>query len=124
MLVRNLRKAGDYERAILSQEENLRMSIANDRNVAQAVAQSRQGMLPELTAQQQKSKEEELTDKVAIQAKAQENLLSLYPKETVAKYMAGLNQDQLTYLIIAGSLKFVTLTTRLISRLMPVLKRV
>jgi hypothetical protein len=98
MLVRNLRKAGDYERAILSQEENLRMAIANDRNVAQAKAQARQGMLPELTTQQQKSKEEELTDKIAIQAKAQENLLSLYPKETVAKYMAGLNQDQLTYL--------------------------
>lgn len=98
MLVRNLRKSGDYQRAILSQDENLRMAIANDRNVAVAKAQARMGMLPELTALQQKSKEEELTDLVAITAKAQENLLSLYPKETVAKFMAGLTKDNLTYL--------------------------
>lgn len=98
MLVRNLRKAGDYERAILSQDENLRMAIANDRNVAQAKAQARQGMVPELTRDQQRSKEEELTDAIAIQAKAQENLLSLYSKELVAKYLQGLTIDQLTYL--------------------------
>jgi hypothetical protein len=98
MLVRNLRKTGDYQRAILSQDENLRMAIANDRNVAQAKAQARMGMVPELTALQQKSKEEELTDLVAIKAKAQENLLTLYTKEKVAEYMAGLSNDQLTYL--------------------------
>ena len=98
MLVRNLRKAGDYERAILSQDEILRMAIANDRNVAQAKAQARQGMLPELTRDQQRSKEEELTDAIAIQAKAQENLLSLYSKELVAKYLQGLTNDQMTYL--------------------------
>jgi len=98
MLVRNLRKTGDYQRAILSQDENLRMAIANDRNVAQAKAQARMGMMPELTTQQQKSKEEELTDLVAIKAKAQENLMSLYPKETVAKFMAGLTKDNMTYL--------------------------
>lgn len=98
MLVRNLRKAGDYERAILSQEENLRMAIANDRNVSQAKAQARQGMLPELTRYQMRSKEEELTDAISIQGKAQENLLSLYPKETVSKFMEGLSQDDMTYL--------------------------
>jgi len=98
MLVRNLRKSGDYQRAILSQDENLRMAIANDRNVAVAKAQARQGMTPELNTQQKMSKEEELTDLVAITAKAQENLLSLYPKETVAKFMAGLTKDNMTYL--------------------------
>lgn len=98
MLVRNLRKAGDYERSLLSQEENLKMAIANDRNIAQARAQARQGMVPELTREQQRSKEEELTDAIAIQAKAQENLLSLYPKEQVAKFMDGLTTDDMTYL--------------------------
>jgi hypothetical protein len=98
MLVRNLRKAGDYERAILSQEENLRMAIANDRNVSQAKAQARQGMLPELTKDQMRSKEEELTDAISIQGKALENLLSLYSKETAAKYMEGLSTDDMTYL--------------------------
>jgi hypothetical protein len=98
MLVRNLRKSGDYQRAILSQDENLRMAIANDRNVAVAKAQARIGMTPELNTQQKMSKEEELTDLVAITAKAQENLLSLYPKETVAKFMAGLTKDNMTYL--------------------------
>jgi hypothetical protein len=98
MLVRNLRKQGDYERAILSQEENLRMAIANDRNVAQARSQFSKGMIPELTPQQQKSKEEILTDAIAIAAKAQENLLTLYPKETVQQFMAGLTQESMTYL--------------------------
>lgn len=98
MLVRNLRKVGDYERSILSQEENLRMAISNDRNIAQARSQARQGMVPELTQLQQRSKEEELTDAIAIQAKAQENLLSLYPKEQVAKFMAGLTTEDMTYL--------------------------
>lgn len=98
MLVRNLRKAGDYERAILSQEENLRMAIANDRNVAQARSQFSKGMMPELTPQQMRSKEEELTDLIAIQAKAQENLLTLYPIETVRKFMEGLTQESMTYL--------------------------
>jgi len=98
MLVRNLRKSGDYQRAILSQDENLRMAIANDRNIAVAKAQAKIGMTPELNTQQKMSKEEELTDLVAITAKAQENLLSLYPKETVAKFMAGLTKDNMTYL--------------------------
>lgn len=98
MLVRNLRKLGDYERAILSQDENLRMAIANDRNVSVAKAQARQGMLPETTAQQKMSKEEELTDIVTIKAKAQENLLSLYSKELVATFMARLTKEQMTYL--------------------------
>jgi len=98
MLVRNLRKSGDYQRAILSQDENLRMAIANDRNVAVAKAQARIGMTPELNTQQKMSKEEELTDLVAITAKAQENLLSLYPKEKVAEFMARLTKDNLTYL--------------------------
>lgn len=98
MLVRNLRKRGDYEKSILSQEELLRMAIANDRNVSQARALAFQGQLPELTPQQQMSKEEELTDALAIQAKAQENLLTLYPKETVTKFMEGLSKDSMTYL--------------------------
>jgi hypothetical protein len=98
MLVRNLRKLGDYQRAVLSQDENLRMAIANDRNIAQAKAQARMGMMPELTPQQQKSKEEQLTDMIAIKAKAQENLLTLYPKETVVKFMEGLTNDNMTYL--------------------------
>jgi hypothetical protein len=98
MLVRNLRKVGDYERSILSQEENLRMAIANDRNIAQARSQVVKGMVPELTPDQMKSKEEELTDKIAIQAKAQENLLTLYSKEKVAKFMDGLTTELMTYL--------------------------
>jgi hypothetical protein len=98
MLVRNLRKSGDYQRAVLSQDENLRMAIANDRNIAQAKAQARMGMMPELTPQQQKSKEEQLTDMIAIRAKAQENLLTLYPKETVVQFMEGLSNDNMTYL--------------------------
>lgn len=98
MLVRNLRKVGDYQRAVLTQEENLKMAIANDRNVALARKQFKQGMLPELTSQQQRSKEEELTDTIANEAKAMENLLSLYSREKAAEFMNELSDDSLTYL--------------------------
>lgn len=98
MLVRNLRRVGDYERSILSQEENLKLSIANDRNVSQARAQLKMGMLPELTEQQKRSKEEELTDTLSIEAKAMENLLSLFPREKATEFMNELNDDALTYM--------------------------
>jgi len=98
MLVRNLRRVGDYQKAILSQEENLRMAIANDRNVSQARAQLTMGMLPELTEQQKRSKEEELTDILSNEAKAMENLLSLFPREKATEFMNELNDDALTYM--------------------------
>ena len=98
MLVRNLRRAGDYQRAIMSQDENLRMAIANDRNIDQARKQLRMGMVPEQTEQQKRSKEEELTDNIANEAKAIENLLTLFPKEKVTEFLAELNDDATTYL--------------------------
>lgn len=98
MLVRNLRKAGDYERAVLSQDENLRMAIANDRAIALARSQAAQGMVPPITPLQLRSKEEELTDAVAINSKARDNLLSLYKPETVASFMEGMSQDDKVYL--------------------------
>jgi hypothetical protein len=103
MLVRNLRRVGDYERAILSQEENLKMAIANDRNVSQARAQLTMGMLPELTEQQKRSKEEELTDILSNEAKAMENLLSLFPREKATEFMNELNDDALTYMNVYWS---------------------
>lgn len=98
MLVRNLRKAGDYQRAVMSQDENLRMAIANDRHVDQARKQLKLGMLPELTDQQKRSKEEELTDNLANEAKAIENLLTLYPKAKVTEFLAELNDEATVYL--------------------------
>lgn len=98
MLVRNLRKAGDYERAVLSQDENLRMAIANDRAIALARSQAAQGMVPTVTPLQLRSKEEELTDAIAINSKARDNLLTLYKPETVAAFMDGMTQDDKVYL--------------------------
>jgi len=98
MLVRNLKKAGDYERAILSQDENLRMAIANDRAIAMARSQAAQGMVPPITTQQLRSKEEELTDAVAINSKARDNLLTLYKPDIVASFMEGMSQDDKVYL--------------------------
>ena len=98
MLVRNLRRAGDYQRAVMSQDENLRMAIANDRNVDQARKQLKLGMLPELTEQQKRSKEEELTDIYANEAKAIENLLTMFPKAKVTEFLAELNDEATIYL--------------------------
>jgi len=98
MLVRNLRRAGDYQRAVMSQDENLRMAIANDRNVDQARKQLKMGMVPELTEQQKRSKEEQLTDNISNEAKAIENLLTMYPKEKVTEFLNELNDEGTMYL--------------------------
>lgn len=103
MLVRNLRKKGDLQRSYLSQEENLKLAIANDRLISNARAMQTKGQLPVLSPMQLRSKEEELTDAIAIQAKARENLLQIFTQEQVSKFMEGLTTDSMTYLNVYWS---------------------
>jgi len=58
MLVRNLQTKGDYEKAILEQDENIRLAIQNDQNIANARKKIKMGIVP-LPTQQQKQTEEE-----------------------------------------------------------------
>jgi hypothetical protein len=80
MLIRNLRTVSDYKKAVLSQNEILRMRIANDSNIASARKAQRNGELPAATAEQMRSKEEILTDQATTEQLAHDNLLTIFSR--------------------------------------------
>jgi len=106
MLVRNLQKNGDYQKSILSQDENLRLAIQNDQNIADAVKKAKAGIRPDLTAKQNRIPEQVLTDVIEIKEKAMNNLRSIFTEEQAKKFLNGdrqtppLTQEDLEYLNI------------------------
>jgi len=52
-MIRNLRKASDYDKARINQDDLLKIAIANDNNISNARRAYRQGEVPALTPQQQ-----------------------------------------------------------------------
>lgn len=106
MLVRNLKTKSDYEKSILSQEENLRLAIKNDQNISDARKKAKTGILPEPTQKMTRNTEQILTDKVDIQNKALQNLLTIYEPVKANEFLNGkgkvppLSQDYLEYLNI------------------------
>ena len=55
LMIRNLQKPSDYSKAVMTQDELLRIAIANDANVAQARQGFQRGEVQALTPQQLKS---------------------------------------------------------------------
>lgn len=106
MLVRNLRKKGDYKKSILAQEENIRLAIANDQNVSDARKKAQAGIIPEPTAKQSRFSEQVLTDALEIKTLAMNNLRSIFTEEQANKFLNGdgrtkaLTTDDLEYLNI------------------------
>jgi hypothetical protein len=77
LMIRNLRKANDYDKARLNQDELLKIAIANDNNIANARRSYRQGEVPALTPQQQQTPVEIQQDISKNYSDAITNLLSL-----------------------------------------------
>lgn len=106
MLVRNLKTKSDYEKSILSQEENLRLAIKNDQQISDARKKARTGILPEPTQKMTRNTEQILTDRIDIQNKALQNLLSIYEPTKANEFLNGkgkvlpLTPEQLEYLNI------------------------
>lgn len=106
MLVRNLQKRGDYQKSILAQDENLRLAIQNDQNVAEARKKAKLGIIPEQTRRQNRISEQILTDALEIKAVAMNNLRSIFSEEQSNKFLNGdgktkpLTQDDMEYLNI------------------------
>jgi len=93
MLVRNLREPGDYRRGILLQDENLKLAIANEQNIAAARSNLVNEIIPEQTQAQKRSLEETLSQGISQMNQAKNNLSSIFTDEQVASFMTGLNED-------------------------------
>jgi hypothetical protein len=77
LMIRNLRKASDYDKARINQDELLKIAIANDNNISNARRSYRQGEVPALTPQQQQTPDEIQADISKNYSDAITNLLSL-----------------------------------------------
>ena len=93
MLVRNLREQGDYERALTVQDENLALAIANEQNIASARKNIAQGMIPQLTERQLRSREEQVMDGLTALNKAKNNLSSIFTPQQVESFMTGMTEE-------------------------------
>lgn len=77
LLIRNLRKSSDYDKARINQDDLLKIAIANDNNISNARRAYRQGEVPALTPQQQFTPDEIQADVSKNYSDAITNLLSL-----------------------------------------------
>jgi hypothetical protein len=95
LMIRNLRNPSDYSKGVMTQDELLRIAIANDANVAQARAGFQRGEVAPLTPQELKSPAELQAD-IALQEKtALNNLLRLFQYREASSIIAELNPDEL-----------------------------
>jgi len=95
LIIRNLRKPSDYSKAIMTQDELLRLAIANDANVSQARAGFQRGETIPISAQQLKSPAELQAD-LALQEKiALDNLLRLFQYREASAIIAELTPDEI-----------------------------
>jgi hypothetical protein len=100
MLIRNLRTASDYRKQVLKQDEQLKLAIANDSNIASARKSIRDGEVPTQTAEQQRSKEEIITDTATTEALSRDNLLSVFSLETTTGILSKLDESSERFLNI------------------------
>ena len=77
LMIRNLRKASDYDKARINQDDLLKIAIANDNNIANARRAYRQGDVPALTPQQQYTPDEVQSDISKNYSDAITNLTSM-----------------------------------------------
>jgi len=95
LLIRNLRKPTDYARAVQTQDELLRIAIANDANIAEARKLSNSGEV-QLPTQQQLKSSAELQGDIALQEnEARNNLGQLFNYRDTTKIIAELSSNEL-----------------------------
>jgi hypothetical protein len=89
MLVRNLQTKGDYEKAILEQDENIRLAIQNDQNIANARKKTKIGIVPLPTQQQKQTVEEAVTNEFNTKIDALNNLRSIFSEDKAKLFING-----------------------------------
>jgi hypothetical protein len=93
MLIRQLQKPGDYERAVLAQNENIRQAIANDANISAARKNASMGIIPEVTPYQQRTRAEQQLESSDAKITAMNHLREIFTENQVKKFMGTLTSD-------------------------------
>jgi hypothetical protein len=96
-IISNLRKPSDYAKAVITQDQLLKLAIANDSNIAQARQNIKLGLPPvALTPQQEKSPEELALDVSKQYSEAVSNLEGLgFSYRTAGEIASQLEPDEL-----------------------------
>jgi hypothetical protein len=95
LMIRNLRKPNDYSKAIMTQDELLRIAIANDLNVAKARQSFQSGEVQELTPQQSRNPAELQADTELQERTALNNLLELFAYREAGEIIGKLGFDEI-----------------------------
>jgi polyhydroxyalkanoate synthesis regulator phasin len=94
-MIRNLRKKSDYDKAVITQNDLLRLAIANDANIAEARRAVQQGIPPTALPQTQKSPTELQADIGLQESTAIQNLSQLFKYTEVSTIIARLTTDEI-----------------------------
>ena len=101
LMIRNLRKASDYDKARMNQDELLKIAIANDNNIANARRSYKQGEVPPLTTQQTQTPDEIQADLSKNYSDAITNLISLgMDYREASEIVARLGRDPTSLVIL------------------------
>ena len=95
LMIRNLRKPSDYSKAVMNQDQQLKIAIANDANIAGARKGVKLGEIVPLTAEQQYTPEELQADTGKQESDALNNLLRLFPYRRASEIVADLTIDEI-----------------------------
>jgi hypothetical protein len=101
LMIRNLRKASDYDKARIAQDDLLKIAIANDNNISNARRSYRQGEVPALTPQQQYTPDEIQADISKNYSDAITNLISLgFDYREASEIAARMGNDPTSLVIL------------------------
>ncbi len=95
-MIRNLRRPTDYAKAVMTQDELLRIAVSNDANIARARRDIRLGVPPPVPAENLKTAEELMLDVGKQESDVLRNILDLgFTYDEAATIVARLTQDQM-----------------------------
>ena len=95
LMIRNLRKPSDYSKAVMNQDQQLKIAIANDANIAGARKGVKLGEIVPLTEEQQYTPEELQADTGKQESDALNNLLRIFPYRRASEIVADLTIDEI-----------------------------
>jgi hypothetical protein len=96
LLIRNLRKPTDYAKATMTQDQLLKIAVANDANIAKARQEVRLGVPPPVPPANLKTAEENALDLGKQESDAVRNVLDLgFTYDESARIVASLSSDEL-----------------------------
>ena len=96
MMIRNLRRPTDYAKAVMTQDELLRIAVSNDANIARARRDIRLGVPPPVPAENLKTAEELMLDVGKQESDVLRNVLDLgFTYDEAATIVSRLTQDQM-----------------------------